>query len=102
LEILRETELEKRGQEGVAGLLSRAAKGAVGFGKTVGKATIEGAKKSGDVLRDAGHPLLGTAVQYAPHVAGTVGAVKGYDALKKKYQMHQYRKALKAQQQQGY
>jgi len=104
LKVLRETELEKCGARGglVAGL-SQAAKGAVGLGKTVGKATLEGAKRSGEVLSRAGHPILGTAATYTPHVLAAGAAMQGYKGLKQKYELHKYRQALKAaQRQQGY
>jgi len=101
LKVLRETDLEKVADEkGIIGGLGQAGKGILGLGKAVGKAAIEGGKRSGEVLTQSGHPMLGGAARLLPYAGGAYLGYKGLTALKKQHELRKYRKALR--QQQGY
>ena len=91
LAILRQgEELEK-----VGGMLSKA--------KEIGKAITGATAKAGGEIAAKGHPLIGKAVQYAPHAAALYAGKKALESptgqrMRYKFQMWKaQRQARKAQ-----
>lgn len=97
LEVLRDDELLEKLAKG-AGVLS-------GVGNIL-RAGDRGGQAAANFLRSKGHGNLALAARVTPHVALGVGAKKAYDSepvqkVKRKYQEHKIRKAMRIAQQ-GY
>jgi hypothetical protein len=93
LSILRENDAEK-----IAGALGTIA--------NVLKAGDRGGAAAAKYLADKGHHNLALGARVAPHAAALYGAKKAYDSgpvqkVRRKYQEHKIRKAMRAAQQ-GY
>jgi hypothetical protein len=97
LAVLRDDELLEEMSKG-AGVLS-------GIGNFL-RAGDKGGQAAANFLRSKGHENLAMAARFAPHATGAVVAKKAYDSepaqkLKRKYQEHKIRKAMRIAQQ-GY